>query len=210
MPKQIIAADALEWLPKNRRIGGLVLSPPDADEIGADLITWKDWLMRATTMCFDATTGPIVFYTTDRRYNGRLVSKASIVYEVESRLGINTAWHKIVLRRGPEKTDLHRPTYTHMIALGERPGPTTADVIYRGDMLYPNAMGFHAAKVALDWISRYTDTVIDPFCGRGTIPAIADAMGMNAIGVDIDPDQCAYARKLKVSADVLDMRTRAV
>tara|TARA_A100001015_G_scaffold282462_1_gene346732 strand:+ start:346 stop:474 length:129 start_codon:yes stop_codon:yes gene_type:complete len=37
--------------------------------------------------------------------------------------------------------------------------------------------------------------VIDPFVGRGTIPYIAKNLGLDSIGIDIDPKQCQEARQ---------------
>ena len=41
---------------------------------------------------------------------------------------------------------------------------------------------------------RPTDTLLDPFCGTGTIIYEAQARGMNAIGVDNNPLACTIAR----------------
>jgi tRNA G10 N-methylase Trm11 len=40
--------------------------------------------------------------------------------------------------------------------------------------------------------------VVDPFVGSGTVVAVANAMKLNAIGVDIDEKQCKLAKKLKI------------
>ena len=39
----------------------------------------------------------------------------------------------------------------------------------------------------IDRVCRKTDTVLDPFCGRGTAPFQALLMGRSAIGCDINP-----------------------
>lgn len=39
------------------------------------------------------------------------------------------------------------------------------------------------------------DTVIDPFCGSGTIPLAAEMAGRRGIGCDIDPEYLAVAKK---------------
>ena len=38
--------------------------------------------------------------------------------------------------------------------------------------------------------------IVDPFVGRGTIPFIAKLFKIDCLGIDIDPEQCEYARKL--------------
>ena len=45
------------------------------------------------------------------------------------------------------------------------------------------------------------DTVLDPFAGSGTTPAVAAAMGRKAIGVELNPEYAAIAeRRLACSA----------
>jgi site-specific DNA-methyltransferase (adenine-specific) len=43
--------------------------------------------------------------------------------------------------------------------------------------------------------SRPGDLVVDPFCGGGGVLAVAQAMGRDAIGYDIDPGAVALARR---------------
>jgi DNA modification methylase len=40
--------------------------------------------------------------------------------------------------------------------------------------------------------------VYDVFVGSGTTLAVANAAGMDAVGVDIDPKQCKKARELMI------------
>jgi len=197
MSKEIVCADALAWLSENAP-GAIVTSPPDAEEIGADLPDWQVWFAGALDACFAASRGPVVFYVTDRKGGGRLRSKAALVHAAAGRAGVDPAWHKVALRRDVGATDLHRPTFTHLIAFGASPGVASPDVIRRGRVLYPNGTGLIAARVAVAWAGRamVDGPLADPFCGRGTIPAVADAMGFDAVGVDLDPDQCRHAEAL--------------
>lgn len=54
------------------------------------------------------------------------------------------------------------------------------------------------ALVHMDWLvnwwSEPGETVIDPFCGSGTIPLAADRMQRHGIGIEIDADYLAIAR----------------
>lgn len=143
-----------------------------------------------------------VFYVTDRKADGGIYSKPAILFRAANEAGLRPLWHKIALRRGVGKVDLHRPTFSHMIAFSAdgRGGSATPDVIDRGPMLYPNATGLSAASAAVKFAARPGVPLVDPFCGQGTIPAVADALGFDAIGVDIDPAQCEKARALKLRA----------
>lgn len=197
--KRIICADAIEWLGK-AKVGAIVTSPPDAEEIGMTLDNWRLWFLNAARLCFRASGGPVVFYVTDRKNEGQTYSKPALIFEASA--GTPMAWHKIALRRDVGAVDLHRPGFSHLIAFGARSGPATPDTFIRGKTLYPNGTGLVAARVAVEWAMRYSDEIADPFCGRGTIPAVAEALGASAIGVDIDPDQCERAQSCALSVRV--------
>jgi site-specific DNA-methyltransferase (adenine-specific) len=55
----------------------------------------------------------------------------------------------------------------------------------------------------VDWWSEPGETVLDPFCGSGTIPIAADRMSRHGIGIEVDPHYAAAAIK-RVEQDVLD------
>lgn len=57
-------------------------------------------------------------------------------------------------------------------------------------------MGVTACEVACRYLRDETETavVVDPFCGRGTVLAVANAMGFDAIGVDLGARRCRAAR----------------
>ena len=61
-------------------------------------------------------------------------------------------------------------------------------------------MGLNAAAVAVRFAARRAGarTIYDPFCGRGTVLAVANAMGLGGVGFDIDEEQCEHARSLRV------------
>lgn len=102
------------------------------------------------------------------------------------------------MNRAVGKVDLHRPTYSHMIALNGKPKKATPDVIPCGKSLYKNGTGMNAAITGVEWIRGQADAIVDPFCGRGTIPAVADCLGIKSVGIDIDAEQCRYAELLSV------------
>jgi tRNA G10 N-methylase Trm11 len=41
--------------------------------------------------------------------------------------------------------------------------------------------------------------VLDPFCGQGTVLALANAFGFDAIGVDLSKKRCKIARNLVIA-----------
>ena len=52
---------------------------------------------------------------------------------------------------------------------------------------YPAKFHPAVAQKLIDEFSEIGDTVLDPFCGSGTLIVEAVAKGRSAIGIDIDP-----------------------
>lgn len=198
--RKIICADSLLWLPKHRGVGSIITSLPDMEETNFKEADYIDFFKMAAHTCFaSASEGhPVIFYQTDRLYKGRRISKASMLMQVAENCGHQLVYHKIVLRRDPGKIDLRRPGYSHLLCFGDTKvtaGKATPDVMHSGGVLYPNGMGLAAATTALQTALRHGPKVCDPFCGRGTVPAIAEALGFSRIvGVDIDPEQTKAAK----------------
>jgi hypothetical protein len=201
--RDVICADAVEWMAVNKNAGAVVTSLPDADECGWSIEFWRNWFIDAAALSMQVARDdcPAIFYQTDRKSNGAIISKAFLCHSAAERLGYRPLWHKIVLRREVGATDLFRPTYTHLMAFSKDcpPGKASPDVIQCGRMIYENAMGLNAAILAVTFAGKFSNTIIDPFCGRGTVLAIANAYGYKSIGVDILPEQCEKARTLKIT-----------
>lgn len=201
MSREIICGDGLEWLESTGQACSFVTSPPLAHEMGWELDDWVDFYVRAITAIFQRLQGnaPAVIYSTDQKHGGRWISSFELMMRAQERTGVRLLWHKIVLRREPGRIDIHRPGFSHMAAFGRegcRPGKATADCLRRGASAYPNGMGLIPARLACEFAARPGLPLVDPFCGMGTVPAVAEALGFDAIGIDIDPEQCERARKL--------------
>lgn len=203
MPKQIICADALKWLPEQCPPCAIITSLPLEKETGIEQPGFDAWYRHALMLCMRAVAPgvPCIIYQTDTRSEGQLFSKSAVIIATARSIGLRVLWHKIVLRRGVGLIDIHRPGYSHLIAIGDRnckPGTASPDVMARGPMLYPNAMGLIPAVFAVDF-AACGKPIVDPFCGRGTVPAVADSLGHESIGVDIDPEQCRHAEALSLA-----------
>ena len=77
-----------------------------------------------------------------------------------------------------------------------RPGP---DVIQdQGHKPWPRAMGTSACDVACRFLRDETNTriVVDPFCGLGTVLAVANRWGMEAVGVELSRQRSRRAGSL--------------
>jgi hypothetical protein len=73
-------------------------------------------------------------------------------------------------------------------------------VVDAGRQTWVRAMGIraaaHAVRFARDQVGA--TTILDPFCGVGTVLAVANALGLNAIGVEKSRKRSEQARALKV------------
>lgn len=205
MSATIIHSDGLQWCSDNPDTGSVVTSVPDPQNALGDSHDdpWEffDDCIRAAVRA-TAPDAPVVFRQTDRRSNGT-ISKAKRVFDVlDEYPQYRLLWHKIALQRDVGSMDLFRPTYAHVLAFGPDgvgPGERTPDVIQGGKKLYDDGIGFNTTETALAFAGQHSGTIVDPFCGRGTIPVMADALGYTAIGVDLDPEQVEYARTLTLT-----------
>lgn len=211
MPERTVyCEDAIPWLRAHQKDGGraaVISSLPDAAETGMEIPVWQSWFTGAAqlAMTYAHPDCTAIFYQTDRKGDSQTYSKAHLLFKAAARCGMTMLWHKIAMRREPGKIDLFRPGYTHLIAFSMRGGPggrdaLTPDVFLAGEMAYENAMGQSAAAIAAHFAARARPALIcDPFCGSGTVLATANALGIDAIGVDLDPAQCDRARALQLS-----------
>jgi hypothetical protein len=81
------------------------------------------------------------------------------------------------------------------------PKKPSADVLPdAGEMPWSRAMGVNACKAACRFLIDETAArrVVDPFCGKGTVLAVANALGLDALGVELSGKRCRTARTLKV------------
>eukprot|EP00930_Biecheleria_cincta_P073894 TRINITY_DN61156_c0_g1_i1.p1 TRINITY_DN61156_c0_g1~~TRINITY_DN61156_c0_g1_i1.p1 ORF type:complete len:435 (+),score=67.34 TRINITY_DN61156_c0_g1_i1:79-1305(+) len=87
-------------------------------------------------------------------------------------------------------------------------GSTIPDVLDRGAKppgLRKGAccMGTNATAAVIKWAVRRLpglNTVVDPFCGAGTVLAVANEFGLHAVGVDISPKRFKQAKQLDGAA----------
>jgi hypothetical protein len=205
---KIICADAFKWLSQqpNKSIEAIVTGIPDLDEIQSlesrKTITKRDYIAfyeRAVSLLLQKieTDGYVVLMQTDRKWDGEWIDKSHLSTSIAIKMGAKLMWHKIIHNR--EGTYLQRPTFSHLLcySFDGTPGTPFPDVLSVGKHLYKNATSTNATCWVMDFLAKKKiRTVVDPFVGRGTIPYIASLFGMNAIGVDIDPEQCEYARSI--------------
>lgn len=195
--------DAMKWLPRQTKLDSIVTSVPEMDEVGLPFEDYIIFFREAARLCLAAVKpkGYCIFLQTDRKYKG-WIDKSYYINDEAQKMGVRLLWHKIALRTEVGKTDLFRPTYSHMLCFSKEGsiGIPVPDVVYRGEMTYPNAFGLDAVKLVIQYLKdNKVKKVVDPFVGSGTTLAVANAYGLDAVGVDIEKKQCEKARKLKLS-----------
>jgi len=80
-------------------------------------------------------------------------------------------------------------------------GIPVPDVVPRGNITYEHAFGMDAVKLVIEFLkSHRIKQVYDVFVGSGTTLAVANAAGLDAVGVDIDPKQCKKAKELRLGS----------
>lgn len=208
-------ADALPWLAAQGRIAGasLVTSLPDVSELpGLGFDGWRRWFVAAAEAamgCID-DDGVAVFFQSDIRRHGVWVDKGALVAGAAERAGMMLVFHKIVCRLPPGSATSGRASYAHLVAWSRRPRAPRragADVLPDGGFVPgPRAMGVNACVEACRLVREETPTrtVVDPFCGWGTVLAVANAVGLDAVGVDVSARMCKKARALRLPLPELD------
>lgn len=200
----IICADALDWLNQQEVVPNVITGICDLDEIDKGMDDYIKFFQEVATEILSKLADGCyaIFIQTDRKWNRQWIDKSYILTDIAQRYGLKTIWHKIVLHRGVGATHLQRPTYAHMLCYSRdgTTGAATPDVLDVSNKLYKNATPLIAAQTAVEFVARYSKikTVLDPFVGQGTIPAVANKHGLDAIGIDIDQEQCTKAKNFRI------------
>lgn len=203
--KQFIKADAIKWLEKNKGLGSVIASPPDAEDVGLNIVEWIDWFENATEKTLLATKKdtPTIFMVTDRKHDKQVISKANMIFKVAYKLNYKLQFHKIALRLPLGTHDIFRPAYTHVLAFNtvnnaKDVNVQGSDVFHRGKTIYKDATGIDAAIRMVKYAGNFSDTIVNPFSGSGTICHIAEKYGFNSIGIEILESQIDLANKVVI------------
>jgi hypothetical protein len=203
--------DALPWLRAAGTLVGasFVTSLPDVSELPAlGLDGWRRWFDEAAVVTMESVPdeGVAIFFQSDVKRAGLWLDKGAMVSRAAERAGMGLLFHKIVCRKPPGTLTYGRASYSHLLGFARRLRPTlrraTPDVLPDGG-IQPGAksMGVLACVDACRFViaETTTRTIVDPFCGFGTVLAVANALGLNAIGVDLSARMCKRARRLSVT-----------
>lgn len=217
--REVVCADALPWLRTRGVIPGacVVTSLPDVSEVGQALAVWRTWFAEAARLVIDAVPAEsaAVFFQSDIKRDGEWIDKAQFVLRAAETAGARVLFHKIVLRRPAGMLTGGRPGFTHLIAVSRAMRcpdvlPIPDVIADAGEQKWVRAMGVraaaHAVRFARDQVGaalRCAPVVVDPFCGVGTVLAVANALGLDALGVEKARKRAEQARVLTVRQDEL-------
>lgn len=209
-PTRIVdCADAIPWMKARGQIAGAcaVTSLPDVSEVGLALPVWRTWFLEAVGLVVGAVPdeSAAVFFQSDIKRDGVWIDKGALVIRAAEDAGARVLFHKIVCRRPPGLLTLGRPGYTHLIAVSRT--MQCPDVLPLPDIItdagrqpWVRAMGIraaaHAVRFARDQVGARV--IFDPFCGVGTVLAVANALGLEALGVEKAKKRCEQSRLLAV------------
>lgn len=209
--RTVIQAEAVGWLNEHpaSTFDSVITSLPDVSELsGLSLDAWREWFVSTVRLILRwiPLESVAIFYQSDIRQGAQWIDKGHCVLSAAEQEGGTLVWHKIVCRRPPGTIAVGRPSYSHMLCIARklgtlpvRPGPDVlADA---GFMSFSRAMGVEACRVACQYLLDETQTkrVVDPFCGQGTVLAVANALGMDALGVELGGKRCKIARNFRVT-----------
>lgn len=189
----------------------MIATIPDVSELGVSLERWREFFRAAARAALLAAPpdGLAVFMQTDIKHEGRWVSKAGLVLRVADELDVPLLFHKVVCRRPPGSLIHGRPGYSHILAFSRRARddadrPTPDVLPDLGIMPWSHSIGTRAAETAVTAVRRLspaTTRIVVPFCGIGTILAVANARGFDVVGIERNRKRAEAARTFELEPE---------
>lgn len=184
----------------------IVTSLPDVSELTLSFEAWRDWFIETAALACRKThaNAVTVFFQSDVVHAGRWVDKGHLVSLAAEQAGVPCVFHRIACR-APAGKAIGRPGYSHLLAFSRTLSADAArelpDVLPQlGALPWARAMGVEACALVCRYLLESTAcrTVLDPFCGVGTMLEVANQHGLDAMGVEIAPRRAARARTLRL------------
>lgn len=186
-------------------------SLPDFSEFQKlTLDEWKSWIISTAKLVLSRCPddGVVLFYQSDIRLEGVWVDKGYLCQKAAEELGHALIWHKVIARVPVGTASFGRPGYSHILCFSKSWRPdlrrSTPDVIPQlGEKTWVRGMGFEACRMIANFLKHevQSKTLIHPFCGEGGMLALANAVGLDAIGIERSPRRAARAKRQQVAPD---------
>ncbi len=201
-------ANALTWLKSQGVLTGcsIVTSMPDISEFSKfTLDEYKTWFTDTAALVLShcPDDGLTIFFQTDIKRDGVWIDKGYLCQKAAENTGHALVAHKIICRAAPGAVGFGRPAYSHLLCFSKDIRPdiskSFADVLPEaGEVTWTRGMGTKACLLACRMIIAHTNTrtIVDPFCGHGSVLAVANDLGLNAIGVELSLKRANKARSL--------------
>lgn len=202
----IIQGDGLAWMRTCPAEPGtsVITSLPDMSELpqlSSD--AWRAWFIDAAraVLSWVPASDMAIFYQSDVLHERAWVSKSYLVMQAAEAEAAQLVWHKIVCRRPAGTSSWGRASYSHMLCFtrGEVPAVAAASphvLPDAGATSWARGMGVAACELACNYLRKHTATrrIVDPFCGRGSVLAVAQALDFEVIGIELSKKRCRTAR----------------
>ena len=209
--REVHCVDAIDWMRSRGPLAEAcaVTSLPDVSEVSLALPVWRGWFLEAVKLVVNSVPpdSGSLFFQSDIKRDGVWIDKGALVIRAAEDVGAHVLFHKIICRRPPGMLTMGRPGYTHLIAVSRAAKcpdvlPIPDVVVDAGRQAWVRAMGIRAAAHAVRFARDHlrAKTIFDPFCGVGTVLAVANTLGLDAIGLEKAKKRCEQARGLKVTA----------
>ena len=211
--RTVYCEDAITWLNSQQKLEGcsLVASMPDISEFSLSLEEWKTWFMNTATLILSRCPdeGVTIFYQSDIKNQGTWVDKGYLCQKAAEALGHSLLWHKILCRSPAGLTTFGRPSYSHLLCFSKTLlltdlSKSTADVVPDlGEKTWERGMGLTACLLIAKFVAEQTkcQTIVNPFCGEGSMLAAANYLGLNAIGIERSSKRAGKSRRQQIAND---------
>lgn len=213
MKRELFCTDVFEWLNQNPLTDGtsVVASMPDFSEFSnTTLGEYKNIFtdMAEKVLIATPSNDVTIFYQSDIKVDGRWLDKAFLIQKAAEKLAHAQLWHKVICRVPPGMTTFGRPSYTHILAFSKNftldPKDSSADVLPQmGEKLWERGMGVKGAMMMAKFIKEKvgSHTLVNPFCGMGSLLAVGNAYGLNVVGIERSPKRLKSAELVKFSIE---------
>lgn len=205
--------DATFWLDQNPIIpnSSLIASMPDYSEFpNMSIEEWKIWFTNTAKLIIDKTAEDQVsiFYQSDIKYQGEWIDKSYLCMKAQEALGAKLLWHKVISRVPVGAITFGRPAYSHILCFSKKrildAKNSTADILFStGDKIWERGMSQDACTMIAKFIKNEikSETIINPFCGMGSMLSVANAYELNAIGIERSLKRAKIARIVQFDVD---------